>query len=84
MRRQLPEAKAFPAGFCDQPEGRLFEIAEPAMDEFRGSAGGTAGEVGLFDQCNPQSAQGRVARDARAKNTAANDEHIEGRVGQGR
>ena len=84
MRRQLSKAKAFPAGFCDQPEGRVFEIAEPAMDELRGSAGSAAGEVGLLDQRNPQSAQGRVARHARAKNTAANDEHIEGLVGQGR
>lgn len=82
MRGELAEEIAFAAGFGDEGELTMFEIAEAAVDEFAGTTGSAGGEVGLLDQGDAKTTERGVTRDAGAENTAANDQQVKRGAGQ--
>src|SRR4051794_9037614 len=50
VRRVAQQSAAFTQGFVNEAELAIFEIAETAVDELGGSAGGAGGEVAAFDE----------------------------------
>ena len=59
--------------FADQPELVLLEIAQAAVDQLGRGRAGMGGEIVLLDQQHVEPAPGRVARDRRAVDAAADD-----------
>src|SRR5262245_18645661 len=66
--------------FADEPELVVFEIAQAAVDQFRGSGGRCAGEIAFVAEEYRQPAPGGVAGDAAAVDPAADDRNVEGRL----
>ena len=46
VRRQLDQQRALEQRLADQPEVEVLEVAQAAVDQLRGAAGGAGGEVG--------------------------------------
>ena len=68
--------------FAHQPEFEPLEIAQAAVNELGRCGGGGAGVVALLGEHHFQPAARRVARDGRTVDSAADDEEIEGLIGQ--
>src|SRR5688572_15488069 len=62
----------------------MFQIPQPAVDEFCRAAGRAGGEIALFDQRDAQAAQRRVKRQAGAGYPPADDKDIENLFGESR
>jgi hypothetical protein len=78
VRGDLVKDSFFAAGFADESDPTLGEVAQTAVEKAGGFAGGAGGEIVLFDEGGAQAAHGRVARDAGADDAAADDEDVEG------
>jgi hypothetical protein len=77
VRGDAEQRLALPQVHAHQPEIEHFEIPQPAVNEPRRARGGAAAVIGFLEQRNAQPAQSGVARDARADDAAAGDQHIE-------
>ena len=81
VRGDFVEDDFFDAGFADETDAALGEVAKAAVEQAGGSAGGAEGEVGFVEKRDAQAAHGGVARDAGADDAAADDEDVEGVMG---
>ena len=81
VRRHAQQRFAFRQGLGHQAELVLFEIAQAAMDQLRGTRRGGAGQVAAFHQGHRETAARGVARDAGAVDAAADDQQIDGKSG---
>jgi hypothetical protein len=79
---EAQEAVALDAGLEDETEVAVLEVADAAVDEAGGAAGGAGGEVLALDEGDAETAQGGIPGDATAGDTAADDEDIEGLGGE--
>ena len=70
----LEQMLALVDGFPGQFDLGVLEIAQPAVDEFGGTAGSTRGKVALLEQDGFQPGTCRLAQDARAGDAAADDD----------
>ena len=78
VRRQPVEQQpALLERLADQAEVEHLEVAQPAVDQLAAAAAGAAGQVALLQQAGAEPAGHRVERDARADDTAADDEDVE-------
>ncbi len=77
------EAIALDAGLEDEAEVAVLEVADAAVDEAGGAAGGAGGEVLALDEGDAQAPEGGIASGARAGDAAADDEDIELLGGEG-
>ena len=78
MRRNLTHDGAFVRRFPHQPHIALGEIAQATVHQLGGAATGARAEVIGFHQRSAQATHRRIAHDARARNAAADHEHIKG------
>jgi hypothetical protein len=78
MGRDAHERTPFATRFEHQVQVPMFEVPDAAMDEPRRSARRSAREVSRLDERDAETAQGGVARDARAGDAAANDGNVKG------
>lgn len=76
VRRRAQQRFAFLQRLAHEPEFLVFEVAQPAVDQLRARRGGVRREVVLLAKEHRQAAAGRIARDARAVDPAADDEQI--------
>ena len=70
------EGEFFDAGFVDEADAALGEIAETSVEESGGAAAGAEGKVVAVDEGNAESAHGGIACDAGADDSAAGDEDV--------
>ncbi len=77
MRGVAQQDFTFVQRFAHQPEFILLQIAQPAVDQFGGGRRGVAGQIVALDQQHRSAASGRIARDRRAVDAAADDEKVE-------
>lgn len=77
----LEEEAAFLEGFGDEAEVEHFEVAQAAVDEFAGAAGGARGPVAGFDEAGAQAAGGGVQGCSGADDAASDDEDVEFALG---
>ncbi len=75
--RRRPQRLAFDQRFAHQAELVIFEIAQPAMDEFGRGRGRPGGQIVHLGKHDGISAPGRIARDAGAVDAAADDENVD-------
>ena len=61
----------------DQAEVELLEVAQPAVEHLGAAGGGARREVAGLDEAGTQAARDGVQRDARARDTTADDEDVE-------
>ena len=76
VRRHTGEQPALAARLAHELEFVLLEVAQPAMNQFRGPAGGAGGEIARLDQSDFHPRQRRLARDRSAIHAAADDSEI--------
>jgi len=67
----------FLEGLEYQSEPGLFEVSDAAVDQFGGFAGGSRGEIALFQKNNRQTRLGRLGGQACAVDAAANDGEVD-------
>jgi hypothetical protein len=72
----VEQALALEQGFADKAELVIFEVAQATMDQLRRGGGGIARQIALLAEHHGKATAHRIARDARAVDTAANDEKI--------
>ena len=77
MRGDLVEDAFFDTGLTDEADAALSEVTNAAVEQATGTAARSKSEVMLFDETNTEPTHGRVARDARADDAAADDEDVE-------
>jgi len=77
MRGHAQQNLAFGQPLAHQTEIAVFEIAQPAMDEFARCRGGRAGEIALLAQQHAEAAAGRIAGETDAVDPAADDKKID-------
>ena len=65
----------------DQREGELLQVAQAAVDQLAGPAGGAGREVAGLEQRHRQPAAGRVQRGTGAGDPAADDQDVDDLVG---
>src|SRR5438309_926098 len=82
VRRDAQQDLAFAHVAAHEAEIEELEVAEAAVDEPCGPRGRARGEVRLLDEGDLESAKGGVARDARSDDAAADDQEIDGAVGE--
>ena len=68
---------------ADEPEVEVLQVAQTAVDELARARGGAGRVVGLLDQRHRVAARGGVERHARARDAAADHEHVERLGGEG-
>lgn len=76
FRRQLEQQGALTETFADQGELRAFQIAESAVNEFAGSAGGAGGQRRLFQYQDRMALRRGGLGYARPMNAAAYDYQV--------
>src|ERR1700682_3884172 len=82
MRRGAEKHYALGQGFGHEPKFVVLEIAQAAMDQLRAPRRGMRGQIVFLDQQCDETASRRIARNARAVDTAAdNGEIVHGLVG---
>src|SRR5205823_14541296 len=74
---QAQESRALFQRLRDEPEMKLLEVPQPAVDEPRGSARRARADVVLLDESGLQAARRRIEERPRADDPAADDEHVE-------
>jgi hypothetical protein len=84
VRRQGDHQLTLEQGLADQAEVELLEVAQAAVDELAGAAGGARGVVGLLDQRDAVAAGGGIESDAGAGDPAADHDEVEGVAAQRR
>src|SRR5213595_3264308 len=77
MRREALQALALAHRLEHQAYVPLLQVAEPAVNQLGRPARRAGGEVTALDERHPESAHGRVARDAGAVDAAAHHENVE-------
>ena len=77
VRRSPQENLPLDQGFADEAELVIFEIAQPAVDEFAGTRRCSFGEIAFLDEQDRKSTTGGVARDSGAIDAAADDSEVE-------
>src|SRR5262249_11403319 len=82
VRRQPAERLALAQRFADECEVEQLEIAQTAVDQFRGFRGGAGAEVALLEQRHRDAAQREVARRSRACDAAPDDDDVVVGIGQ--
>jgi len=83
MRRDAQEDLALAHVASHQTEVEELEVAQPAVDQPRRSRGRSRGEISLFDERDRKTAEGGITRDPRADDAAADDQKVDGAVGDG-
>ena len=78
LRQQSPLVQRL----ADEAEVEALQVAQAAVDQLAGAAGGAGGEVALLDERHGEAATGGVERDAAARDAAADHEHVEHLGGQ--
>ena len=63
---------------ANQANLAMFQVSKPAVNETGGPAGGAAPHVSFIQKQHAQTAHGRIARDARAIDAGADDNHVAG------
>jgi hypothetical protein len=77
MRRQAQQHLALAERRADEPQRAVFQIPQAAVNELGGCGRSAGGEIALFEKHDLQSPTGRIARNARAIDAAANNRQIE-------
>ena len=77
VRALLQQAPAFEQRLADQSELGMLQVAQAAVDDARGAAGGAGGEVVLLDQQGAAAGAGAFPGDGNAVDSAANDDDLE-------
>jgi hypothetical protein len=77
VRRDPHQHSAFTAGLEHQVQVSMFQVADAAVNQPRGTTGCSTRKVARFEQCHAKSAQRRVSRNAGPGNAAANDGNVE-------
>ena len=77
VRALLQQVSAFDQRLADQSELRMFQVAQAAVNNARGTTRGAGCEVVLFDQKRPASSAGAFPRDGNAVDSPANDDYLE-------
>ena len=78
VRRDAEEDLALAHVAAHEREVEQLEVAKSAVDQACRSRGRPRGEVVLLDERDREAAQGRVARDPRSDDPAADDQEIDG------
>ena len=78
VRRDAQEDLALAHVAAHQREVEQLEISQTAVDQPGRPRRGAGSEIGLLDQRDLEPAKGRVARDARSDDPAADDQEIDG------
>ena len=76
-RQRLDEQAPLVQRLADEREIELLEVAQAAVDELAGAAGGAGREVALLHQRDGEPPAGRVQGDAAAGDAAADHQHVE-------
>ena len=77
VRGDLAQAGALAGGLAHQRDVALLQVAHAAVDQLRAPARRAGGEVDRLEERHRQAAQCGVARDAGARDAAADDDEIE-------
>jgi hypothetical protein len=77
MRRHAQQHLALAERRAHQPQRAVFQIAQAAVNELGGRRRGAGCKIALFEQHDLQPPTGRIARNARAIDAAANNRQIE-------
>jgi hypothetical protein len=64
-------------GLTDEADVAKAEVAQSAVDQLRGRARRLRAEVGPVHQRDRKPCTGGLARDSRANDSSADDEHVE-------
>jgi hypothetical protein len=64
----------------DEADLSGFEVADPAVDQLRGSAAGPRGQIPRLEQQDPKSPERGIARDRDALDASADDQDIDDRI----
>src|SRR5262249_35339623 len=81
-RSGLCQDRAFAKSFGDEGEVEMFQVPQPAVDEFGRAAGCACGEITLFDQRDTQATRRRVKRQTGSGYPAADDQNVENFFGE--
>ena len=84
MRRERDHQLALEQRLAHEPEVEVLQVAQAPVDELARAAGGSRGEVGALEQRHAVAARGRVQRHAGAGDAAADDDHVELVLREGR
>ncbi len=84
VRRERDHQLALEQRLAHEPKVEVLQVAQPAVNELARAARCTRGEVRALQQRDAVAARGRVERDARAGDAAADDDHVELVLGQRR
>ena len=79
MRRHIQQHFTLDQRLANQQKLVVFQIAQPAVDEFCRPGGRARSQVIHFRQANGIATAGSIARDTASVNPAANDEDIKHR-----
>ena len=82
MRRDAQQDLALAHVAPHEAEVELLEVAQPPVDQPGRSRGRARAEVMLLDERDREPAERRVARDTGSDDPAADDEKIDGAVGE--
>ena len=77
MRRELDHQLTLQESLAHQSEVEVLEVAEPAVDHLRRSAGGARRVVVALDEGHRVSARGRIERHPGARDPAADHDDVE-------
>ena len=78
MRREAIEhAGPFVQGLADEAELEMFQVAQPAVDQFARAARCPGGEIARLDESDPQPAGRGVQSNAAADHAAPDDRDVE-------
>jgi hypothetical protein len=72
LQQDFPLQKRFP----DQTELQVFEVSQTAMDQLAAGLRRAGRKVVAFGKQNLEAAPGRITRNGRAVDTAADDQEI--------
>jgi hypothetical protein len=81
VRRQVDQQLALQQRLANQAEVEVLQVAQAAVDELAGPAGGARGPVALLEQTDVETPAGGVERGTGAGDPAADDEDVEGLAG---
>jgi hypothetical protein len=78
----MRQYRSLAQAFADESEIEMFQVPQPAVDEFCRSTGRAGGEIALFDQRDTQATQRRVEGQAGAGYSAADNQDVEDFFGE--
>ena len=83
VRLLLQQAPPLLQRLAHQPDLRVLQVTQAAVNDARRTAGGAGGEVMLLDQKGPPSAARAFPCDGNPVDAAADDDHLKSFAGQG-